>query len=92
MSCQRPMTVGVDYSRINYMRNVIDIYVSARCMSIVTYLFLSGLYNKTHFQSVYSAIKRKLKPGKIVIINLFRRRISLYSPSLPDDHYMFNLR
>ena len=37
---------------------------------------LSGLYNKTHVQSVYSSIRWKLKPGLIVIINLFRRRIS----------------
>ena len=25
--------------------------------------FLLGLYNKTHIQSVYSAIRRKFKPG-----------------------------
>ena len=25
--------------------------------------FLPGLFNKTHIQSVYSAIRKKLKPG-----------------------------
>ena len=30
---------------------------------------------------IYSAIRMKLKPGYIVIINLSRRKISLYSPS-----------
>ena len=50
-------------------------------MAIVIYFSYPGLYNKTHIQNVYSAIRRKLKPGKIVIINLFRQRISLYSSS-----------
>ena len=27
------------------------------------YILYSDLYNKTHTQSVYSAIRRKLKPG-----------------------------
>ena len=40
-----------------------------------------GLYNKTHLQSVYNEIRRKLKPGYIVIINLFQWIISLYSLS-----------
>ena len=43
--------------------------------------FHPGLYNKTHIQSVYGAIRMKLKPGSIVIIDLFHRRISLYCPS-----------
>ena len=30
---------------------------------------------------IYSAIRRKLKPGQVVIINLFRQGILLYSPS-----------
>ena len=40
-------------------------------MAIVIYS-LKGLHYKTQIQSVYIAIRRKLKPGKIVIINLFR--------------------
>ena len=43
--------------------------------------FFPGLFNKTHIQSVYRVIRKKLKPGWIVIILLFRRRISLHSPS-----------
>ena len=62
ISSQRPKTVGVDYSCIEYMRNIILIYVSTRCMPIVTSHISLQIYNKTHIQSVYSAIRRKLKP------------------------------
>ena len=35
---------------------VLDIY-------LLLYISYPGLYNKTHIQSVYSVIRRKLKPG-----------------------------
>ena len=47
ISSQRPKTAGVDYSRIEYIWNIIKIYVSVGCMAIVKYLFPS-LYYKTH--------------------------------------------
>ena len=50
---------------------------------LLVYILYPGLYNKTHIQSIYNEIKRKIKPGLIVIIDLFRRRISLYSSSHP---------
>ena len=62
ISSQHLKTVGVDYSCIEYMKNFILIYGSAGCMAIVIYFFYPGLYNKTHIQSIYSAIRRKLKP------------------------------
>ena len=45
------------------------------------YIPYPDLHNKTHAQSVYNAVRRKLKHGQIVIINLFQQRISLYSSS-----------
>ena len=45
-----------------------------------------GLYFKTHIQSVYNAIRRKLKSRLIAIINLFRRKsIIRLSVSLQDS-------
>ena len=41
---------------------------------------------------IYNVIRRKLKPGWIVIINLFRRRILLYSPSRQMTFYIFDWR
>ena len=38
------------------------INMSARCMAIVTSLIILQVYNKIHIQSIYSAIRRKLKP------------------------------
>ena len=38
---------------------------------LLLYILYPGFYNKTHTQSVYNALRRKLKPGYIVIINLF---------------------
>ena len=61
----------------------IKIYGSARYVAVVIFIFYPGLYKETHVQSVYSAIRRKLKPGWIIIINLFRQRISSKSPSHP---------
>ena len=40
----------------------------------------SSLTNHIYIH-IYSAIRRKLKPSSIVIINLFRRRMLFYSPS-----------
>ena len=61
-------------------------------MAIVTSLFHSGyIYDKTHIQSIYRPIRGKLKPGKVVIINSFRRRILLYSPSRQMTFYMLDL-
>ena len=37
---------------------------------------------------IYSEIRMKLKPDEVVIINLFRRRILLYSPSDQMTFYM----
>ena len=48
---------------------------AARCMAIVIDSF-SKFYNETPRQGVNNVTGRKLKPGEIVIINLFRRRIS----------------
>ena len=63
ISSQRPKTVGVDYSFIEYMRNLIYIYVSAQCMAIVTSLIPLQVHNKIPIQNVYSVIGWKLKPG-----------------------------
>ena len=49
------MTVSVDYSRIKYMGNI--------TLLLLHIFFRLGLYSKTHIQSVYSAIRKKLKPG-----------------------------
>ena len=57
-----PKTVSVDYSFIEYMRNIISICVSAQCMSIVNPFIPSLGYHKIHIQSLYSIINWKLKP------------------------------
>ena len=49
----------VDYSCIEYMRDIIKIYRSAWYMAIIIYSF-SGLYKKTHIQSLYNEAWRKL--------------------------------
>ena len=46
ISCQRPKSMGEDYSIIEYMKDFISIKGSARCMGIVIYSFF-GLYKKT---------------------------------------------
>ena len=35
---------------------------------LLLYIPYPGLYNKTHMQSVYNAIRRKLKPGYYTFI------------------------
>ena len=57
MPSQRQKTVGLDYSRIEYMRNII-----CEC-SMYGYCYITysiQVYNKIHIQSIYSAITRKL--------------------------------
>ena len=49
---------------------------------LLSYIPYPGLYDKTHIQSVYNVIRRKLKPGQIVIINFFQPKTSLYFSSL----------
>ena len=66
--------------------------MSARCMALVTSLIPLPAYNKIHIQSLYSVIRWKLKTGLVVIINLFRRRILLYSLSHQMTFYMLYLR
>ena len=44
------------------MRDFIYIYESAQCMAIIIYSF-SGLYNKTHTQSVYNVTFKKFNFG-----------------------------
>ena len=46
-----------------------------RASGTTRWWFLPSTYNKFHIQSVLSAIRRELKTGKVVITNLFRRRI-----------------
>ena len=58
-------------------------------MAIIIFAF-SGSYNKTHIQSIYNVTGRKLKPGSIVIINLFWERILLQTLSLQMT-YTINL-
>ena len=41
ISIQRAKTVSVDDSYIENMKNILKIYVSARCMTIIKSLFLS---------------------------------------------------
>ena len=60
---QLPKTVGVDYSCVEFMRNIIKIYVNTRCIAIVTSFNPLQAYNKIYIQSVYSDIRMKLKPG-----------------------------
>ena len=42
-------------------------------VSLLLYIPYPGLYNKTHIQSVYNVIRRKLKPIEIVIMKLFQQ-------------------
>ena len=82
ISSQHPKTVGVDYSCIEYIKNIIYIYVSALCMVIVSSLIDLKVFNTVYIQSVYSAMRRKLKPGYVVIMTLFRQRILSYTIGL----------
>ena len=50
-------------------------------MASITSLILLQAYKKNHIQSVYNVNRMNLKTGNVVVINLFRRRILLYSPS-----------
>ena len=59
ISSQRPKTVGVDYSRIEYMRNI----KSMRVLDVWLFwhiFFHPGLYNKTYIQSVCSELHQML--------------------------------
>ena len=51
VSSLRPTTLGVDYSFIEYMKNIIQIYVSAQCMVIVNPLFLRMDITKFTFRA-----------------------------------------
>ena len=61
-------------------------------MAIVTSLIPLQGYNKIHIQSKYSVIRWKLKPGQVVIVNLFQQRILLYSPSRQMTLYILYLK
>ena len=64
--------------------------MSAWCMAIVNPLFLRRDITKFTFRAYIAyVIGWNLKPGQVVIINLFRRRILLYSSSRQMTFYMF---
>ena len=62
ISSRSPKTIGVEYSYIDYMRDIIKIYGSVRCMAIIILVF-QGVYKKILTQRIYNATERKLYYG-----------------------------